>query len=142
MFAVLFGYFAFAVLFSVFIVTPEQEDIGEELGIGDENLAVAVIAVLLIVALAPVSEELFFRGFVYGGLRSKLSFWPALVIAGLIFGSIHAPTANHHGDPARGAGRRVLFALREDRLDLAVHDRPHDQQRDRGRRRWRRARRA
>jgi uncharacterized protein len=90
--AVIFGYFAFAILFSVLIVTPEQEDIGEELGIGDETLAVAVIAVILIVVLAPVSEELFFRGFVYGGLRSKLSFWPALVIAGLIFGSIHAPT--------------------------------------------------
>lgn len=92
MFAMLGAYYVFAVLFTALIVEPEQEDIGEQLGIGDENIAVAVLAVVLIVGLAPVAEELFFRGFVYGGLRTKFSFWPAVIIAGLIFGSIHAPT--------------------------------------------------
>ena len=92
MFAMLGAYYVFAVLFTAFIVEPEQEDIGEQLGIGDENIAVAVLAVVLIVGLAPISEELFFRGFVYGGLRTKFGFWPAVIIAGLIFGSIHAPT--------------------------------------------------
>ncbi|MDP9189097.1 MAG: CPBP family intramembrane metalloprotease, partial [Actinomycetota bacterium] len=92
MFAMLFAYYAFAVIFSSLVLEPEQEDIGEQLGIGDETLAVAVLAVVLIVGLAPISEELFFRGFVFGGLRKRFSFWPAVVIAGLIFGSIHAPT--------------------------------------------------
>jgi hypothetical protein len=42
-----------------------------------------------VIGLAPISEELFFRGFLFGGLRGKLSFWPAALISGAFFGSIH-----------------------------------------------------
>jgi uncharacterized protein len=75
-----------------FIPDPEQEDIGGELGIGDDNLLVAVAAVLLIVVVAAVAEELFFRGFVFAGLRKRFSLWPAALIVGGIFGLTHAPT--------------------------------------------------
>jgi uncharacterized protein len=75
-----------------FIPDPEQEDIGGELGIGDDNILVAVTAVLLIAVLAPISEELFFRGFVFGGLRQRFSLWPAALIVGGIFGLTHATT--------------------------------------------------
>ena len=47
---------------------------------------------LLIVGLAALSEEMFFRGFVFSGLRSRMSVWPAAVISGLVFGLVHAPT--------------------------------------------------
>ena len=48
-----------------------------------------VDAVIAIVVLAPVFEELFFRGFLYGALRGKLpAFWAALVAGGL-FGAAH-----------------------------------------------------
>lgn len=88
----LFAYYVAVVLFASFVLEPDQEDIGGELGIGDENLLIAVIAVLLIVVLAPFSEEMFFRGFVFAGLRKRWSLWPAALIAGGIFGLIHAPT--------------------------------------------------
>jgi uncharacterized protein len=88
----LFLYYVFAALFSSFVIEPKQDDISDELGVGDENILISVIAVLLIAGLAPISEELFFRGFVFSGLRSRMSVWPAAIISGLVFGSVHAFT--------------------------------------------------
>lgn len=86
------AYYIAAGLFASLVLEPEQEDIADELGTCDPDVLVAVVAVGLIAVLAPISEELFFRGFVFSGLRSRFSFLPAAVIAGLVFGSIHAPT--------------------------------------------------
>ena len=88
----LLGYYIFAATFASFVLSPEQEDISGDLGVGDENLLVAIIAVLLIVVLAPVSEELFFRGFLFAGLRARFSLWPAVIASGLLFGLVHAPS--------------------------------------------------
>jgi membrane protease YdiL (CAAX protease family) len=48
-----------------------------------------VLGALLVVALAPVAEEFFFRGFFYKALRSRLSVYVAAAIDGLVFGGIH-----------------------------------------------------
>jgi membrane protease YdiL (CAAX protease family) len=88
----LFLYYLFAGLFSSLVLEPKQDDIAEDLGIGDESVVVAVAAVVLIVGLAAISEEMFFRGFVFSGLRSRMTVWPAAVISGLVFGLVHAPT--------------------------------------------------
>ena len=49
-----------------------------------------VVAILLVnVLLAAFSEEMMFRGFLYSGLRDRLSFWPAAVIATVLFGGVH-----------------------------------------------------
>jgi membrane protease YdiL (CAAX protease family)/uncharacterized RDD family membrane protein YckC len=88
----LFAYYVAAGLFSSLVLEPKQEDIGGELGIDDEDTLIAVLAVVTIVVLAPIGEELFFRGFFFSGLRSRMSVWPAALISGLVFGSVHAPT--------------------------------------------------
>lgn len=88
----LVGYYVFAALFSALVLEPKQDDIGGDLGVGDETFLVALLAVLLIVVLAPVSEEIFFRGFFFSGLRTKLPFLPAALIGGLAFGLVHLPT--------------------------------------------------
>jgi membrane protease YdiL (CAAX protease family) len=90
--ATLVAYYIAAGLFTTYVLKPDQQDIGGDLGVGNPNLWIAVFAVLEIVILAPISEELFFRGFLFGGLRSKWSFWPAAITSGLIFGLVHAPT--------------------------------------------------
>ncbi|MGH2924042.1 MAG: lysostaphin resistance A-like protein, partial [Solirubrobacterales bacterium] len=92
MLVAMFAYYLAAALFASLVIQPEQEDIGGELGVGDENLLVAIAAVVLIGGLAPVAEELFFRGFLFSGLRTRLPLWPAAAIAGLVFGGIHAVT--------------------------------------------------
>jgi membrane protease YdiL (CAAX protease family)/uncharacterized RDD family membrane protein YckC len=85
--------FVFGILlYVVFGASAEQEDIAGELGIDDPSLLVVISAVALLVGLAPLSEELFFRGMVYAGLRTRLSIWPAAVTSGVIFGLPHVPT--------------------------------------------------
>jgi membrane protease YdiL (CAAX protease family) len=81
------AYLAFALAYSQ-IVNPHQKDITRDLGYGHSVLA-SIVAGILIVAAAPVSEEIFFRGFVFGGFRNR---WPVVVAAiasALIFGAFH-----------------------------------------------------
>jgi membrane protease YdiL (CAAX protease family) len=85
-------YYIAAGLFASLVLKPDQEDIGGELGVGNPSVVIAVAAVLMIVLLAPVAEELFFRGFLFAGLRTRWSLWPASITSGLIFGLVHAPT--------------------------------------------------
>jgi uncharacterized protein len=81
------AYLGFSFLWSL-LVSPEQEDITRELGL-HESAVGAVVAGLLIVVAAPVSEEIFFRGFMFGGIRSRLPFWVAAAVSGAIFGLFH-----------------------------------------------------
>jgi len=92
MLATLVAYYIAAGLFASLVLKPDQEDIGGELGVGNPSVVIAVAAVLMIVLLAPIAEELFFRGFLFAGLRTRWSLWPAAITSGLIFGSVHAPT--------------------------------------------------
>ncbi len=50
---------------------------------------------LLVSLLAGVGEELLFRGVVQRALESPLGLWPALVVASLIFGAVHAINASY-----------------------------------------------
>jgi hypothetical protein len=44
---------------------------------------------VIIIVVAPLMEEIFFRGFLYRILRGRLGLWPALVIDGALFGAVH-----------------------------------------------------
>jgi membrane protease YdiL (CAAX protease family) len=79
------AYLLFATLYSALILEPHQKDIAEGFGIWP-------IQVLLIVVMAPVSEEVCFRGMLYGGLREKLPRLAAALLGGVIFGGLHALT--------------------------------------------------
>lgn len=56
-------------------------------GISRESSTLAIAFAATVVG-APLSEELFFRGFVFGGL-SKWGFWPAAAISALLFALVH-----------------------------------------------------
>jgi membrane protease YdiL (CAAX protease family) len=103
-FAVLGIYYAGAIAFSALVLQPDQEDIGKELGVCNPGIGIVIAAVLSIVVLAPVAEELFFRGFFYGGLRSRWSLWPSALLSGAIFGLVHAPTGPTAAIPLAGLG--------------------------------------
>lgn len=57
-------------------------------GLDSGAWSLAVIAVAVVV-LAPIAEEIFFRGFLYPALRSRFGILLAAVIDGLIFGALH-----------------------------------------------------
>jgi hypothetical protein len=78
-------YLLFATLYSVFILEPHQKDVAEGFG-------AVPIQVLLIVILAPISEETCFRGMLFGGLRERLPRLAAALVTGVIFGGLHALT--------------------------------------------------
>jgi uncharacterized protein len=79
------AYLLFAMLYSALILEPEQEDIADGFG-------PIPIQILLIVFGASVAEEICFRGMLFGGLRERLPRLPAALIAGLVFGVLHAAT--------------------------------------------------
>ena len=66
--ATYFGYIACAAVIAL-LLAPEQDDITRELG-GDEGALGTIVAGFLIVIVAPVSEEIFFRGFLFAGLQA------------------------------------------------------------------------
>ena len=58
-----------------------------------ESLLVATLFAISVVLLAPLCEELFFRGLIFPGLRGFWRLWPALVASGLLFGVFHQSVA-------------------------------------------------
>lgn len=56
---------------------------------------------LLVACLAPLFEEIFFRGLIYGVLRKTLKPWPAILLVSFLFSFLHV-------DPA---GLLPIFAL-------------------------------
>src|SRR5262249_28015935 len=80
-------YIIFAVLVSP-LLHPHQQDVTRDLGFG-QSLFGAIAAGVLIIAAAPFSEEMFFRGFIFGGLRRRLPLWAAAIVSGILFGLVH-----------------------------------------------------
>jgi membrane protease YdiL (CAAX protease family) len=85
MFVAVVAYLAIAIVYANVIGEPKQKDIAESFG-------TLPVQILLIVVVAPVSEEVCFRGMLYGGLREKLPRFAAALIGGLIFGGLHVLT--------------------------------------------------
>lgn len=76
------------------LLQPDQEDVTRDLGTNKDELGSVAVAAFLIVIAAPISEEMFFRGFMYGGLRRSLSIWPAALISAAVWGSLHLGAGN------------------------------------------------
>jgi len=77
---------------SILGVSPDDTKLPDELGVKDSTVALLAVA-FLVAVVAPMAEEFFFRGFFFGALRNWKGPWPAAVITGLVFGSIHVGSA-------------------------------------------------
>ena len=73
-------------------IRPDDEACPSELGADKSTVALIAVAFLVSV-VAPMAEEFFFRGYFYGALRNWNVLWPAALITGLVFGAIHAGSA-------------------------------------------------
>lgn len=54
----------------------------------------ALIAFVSAAVISPIYEEIFYRGFLYRWLRTRIGFTGALIISSLIFTIVHIPTYN------------------------------------------------
>ena len=84
-------YFVFQLLYAIAIHPDEKQTTLEELGAGSSPTATLLIGIL-VVGVAPLAEEFFFRGFFYGALRTRFTFMSAALLDGIFFGAVHAPT--------------------------------------------------
>ena len=82
-----FAYIGCALVIAA-LIQPEQEDVTRDLG-ADEGVLGSIAAGLLIIGVAPISEEIFFRGFMFKGLRRGTPFVAAALISATIWGAFH-----------------------------------------------------
>jgi membrane protease YdiL (CAAX protease family) len=102
MFAAYGVFFVFLVAYGL-IVRPDPQETVEV--IANETNVPALIALgVLVVGAAPISEELFFRGFFFGGLRGRLGFWGAALISAVLFGLVHLPSGVAQAPALAGFG--------------------------------------
>lgn len=67
-------------------------DLDQAQDVGFANLSLRyeyVLAFLTLVVVAPVAEEVLFRGYLYGKLRSWMPIWVAAVVTSVVFGVVH-----------------------------------------------------
>ena len=110
-----------------------------ELG-ATHSTAALVAAAVFVCAIAPMAEEFFFRGFIFGGLRNiplrigrfDGSPWLAAVITGILFGLAHTGSASSKYLIPLGFLGFVLCLVRwRTRLAVPVHGAAQRQQRAR-----------
>ena len=77
-----------AILQSIFpgINWNESQDVGFSNLISSSDFVLAFIS---LVVVAPVAEELIFRGWLYGKLRAKIPAIPAMLVVSILFGIVH-----------------------------------------------------
>jgi uncharacterized protein len=102
MLAAIFAYLLFAALYASLILEPEQEDIAESFG-------PVPVQIALIIFGAAIAEEICFRGLLFGGLRERLPRIPAALLAGTVFGLLHAFTGLSAVPPLIALG--AIFCL-------------------------------
>jgi len=86
------GFFVFSVVWIAALGIHQKDDLPDQLGADSSTAALVAVAVLVCV-VAPVAEEVFFRGYFFTALRNWKGVWPAAILTGVVFGAIHAGSA-------------------------------------------------
>jgi membrane protease YdiL (CAAX protease family) len=81
-------FFAFSAIWAAALNIKDEDDLPDELGADSSDVALVAVSFLVCV-IAPIAEELFFRGFTFTALRRRLGTIGAAVVTGMIFGAIH-----------------------------------------------------
>jgi hypothetical protein len=81
-----FLFLILAVLYLILGRMPETVTSQSSTSLGGMEL---ILAAAVVVVLAPVFEEIFFRGLLYPALRSRMGAVPAVILDGFIFGVLH-----------------------------------------------------
>jgi uncharacterized protein len=92
MLAVWVGFYAVSAIWVSALSLDENQTLPDELGARGSSVNLALVIVLITV-VAPLAEELFFRGYFFSALRNWKGFLPAAIVTGLVFGAVHIGSA-------------------------------------------------
>jgi uncharacterized protein len=109
----LLAFFAFSELWAVALQSNEKEKLLETLGSG-QNTTLLILSAALTCVVAPICEEMLFRGYIFSALSNWRGPWPAAVMTGLVFGAVHvgsAPAVDLAPLAALGFGLCVLYRV-------------------------------
>jgi len=81
-------FYALVGVYSLIVQPDAEQSVAQDLG-ADQGTFGMIAAGFMVVCVAPVAEEFFFRGFFYRALRSRWAPLSAAAIDGLLFGVIH-----------------------------------------------------
>jgi membrane protease YdiL (CAAX protease family) len=81
-------FYILAALYTAIVQPDAEQTVAQDLG-ADQGTLGRIAAGFMIICIAPIAEEFFFRGFFYRALRSRYSILVAALIDGLLFGVIH-----------------------------------------------------
>ncbi len=95
------GYYIVTTVYAALVKFHGSDKLPSELGV-TKSTAALVAAIVFVCVLAPIAEEFFFRGFLFGVLRRwriivagrNLGPWVAAVIVGILFGLAHTGSAS------------------------------------------------
>ena len=95
------GYYVLTAVYASLIHLHGNDKLPSELGAGKSTAALAAAGVFVCV-IAPIAEEFFFRGFLFGALRRlrvvvagrDLGTWLAAIVTGILFGLAHTGSAS------------------------------------------------
>jgi CAAX protease family protein len=99
---------AFWILTAIYVSIvgqPDQQELTRDLH-DEESLAALISYAVLLAFVAPLCEEFFFRGFVFGVLREKLGVAGGVVVTGIVFGLVHVA-----GSPIETVGVLVILGM-------------------------------
>lgn len=82
------GFYAFVAVYGLLVAPDGQQDTLTTLGT-ERSSTLLLGGGAAVILLAPLAEEVFFRGFFYRALRNRFSPVSAIAINALLFGSIH-----------------------------------------------------
>lgn len=95
------SYYVLTAIYGAIFNLHGTDKLPKGLGVG-QSTAALVGAAAFVCVVAPLAEEFFFRGFIFGALRRwhftlaghDLGTWAAAVVTGLLFGLVHAGSAS------------------------------------------------
>ena len=96
-----FGYYVLTAIYASAVRLHGNDKLPSELGVS-KSTAALVGAAIFVCVIAPIAEEFFFRGFIFGALRKMrisvagrdVGTWLAAIITGILFGLAHTGSAS------------------------------------------------
>lgn len=79
--------YGFSALYSLLRVSTNADALARQ---ATYEPATVLAALVVSIAVAPVCEEIFFRGFLFTGLAQRMPVWAAIGVSAIVFGLAHA----------------------------------------------------